>query len=227
MSIFTLYQSASTNRLLKYTGLDDAVRTLYFQPVATINQNRVHSIFSSLLTLVVQVRRRVKHYNIPERCDALRTLYFQPGATINRNRFYSIFSLCQFVNFHSLFKYEYESPIKKYRTCRRSSDPLFSNRRDHNSKSLPFNIFFAGYTRCTSKKAISVLKYSGLERRCSDTLFSTRRDHKSKSLEFNIFFAVNLSIFTLYSSASTNRPLKYTVLERRGSDNILSTRRNH
>ena len=92
--------------------------------------------------------------------------------------------------------------------------------RDHNSKSLQFNIFLAGYTLYTRTSTNRRFKYSGLERHCSDSIFSTRRDHNSKSLRFNIFFAG----YTRYTSTSTNQPLKYSGLERHCSDSIFSTR---
>ena len=86
--------------------MSDTVLNLYFQPGATINQNRFYSIFSLLNTLVLQVRRRFQHSNIPDLSDAVLLLHFQPGATINPNG----------QNKKSLKKFVYESTIKICRT---------------------------------------------------------------------------------------------------------------
>ena len=72
--------------------MNDDVLTLHFQPGATKKLNPFNSIFSSLVTLLLQVRVRIDFKNIPYLSDDTLTLYFQPVATINRNRFNSIFS---------------------------------------------------------------------------------------------------------------------------------------
>ena len=94
--------------------------TLFIQERVRINRN-INSIFSSLVTLVIKVRRlylvtlfiqvsvRIDHLSIPFLRDASPTLYFQPGAAINRNRFNSIFSslvtlVIKVGRLHSLYK---------------------------------------------------------------------------------------------------------------------------
>ncbi len=66
--------------------MNDAVLTLYFKPGATKKRNPFNSIFSSLVTLVIQVRVQIDLLNIPDLSDAVLLLNFQPGATINQNR---------------------------------------------------------------------------------------------------------------------------------------------
>ena len=169
--------------------MSDAILTLYFQPGANIDPNRFNSIFSTLVTLVIKVAMwmRFQHINNGALSDA---------SINNRNRFNSIF----FRWLPSLNKKEYESTITWanlyflrwiHSFYKNEGDfnfvhfscTMFSTRRDNQSKSILFNIFYAGYTRFNCRKAISAFKYSGLERRF---------DQHLKSLQFNIFSLVTL-----------------------------------
>ena len=59
LSLVTLFIQVSVRiDHLSVPVLRDASPTLYFQPGAAINRNRFNSIFSSLVTLVLQKRNR-------------------------------------------------------------------------------------------------------------------------------------------------------------------------
>jgi len=72
--------------------LSDAFLTLYFELGVSVNRIRFHSIFSSLVALVIQIRVQIDNLNMPDFSDAVLTLYFEPGVSVNRIRFHSIFS---------------------------------------------------------------------------------------------------------------------------------------
>ncbi len=76
---------------LNIPDLSDAVLRLNLQPGATINRNRLNSIFF-FVCYTRCVRWQFKHLNSTNLGDNVLTLHFQPSATITRNRFNRIFS---------------------------------------------------------------------------------------------------------------------------------------
>ena len=92
--------------------MSDAFLTLYFQPSATINQNRFNSIISSAVTLVIQVRVRIDRLNIMDLSDSVLTLNLQQGATSIKNALILYFLLW----LHSLYMYEGDLGIQIFQT---------------------------------------------------------------------------------------------------------------
>jgi len=86
--------STSTNQPSKYAGLkrrcNDAI---YFQKAAIKNRNRFNLIFSSLVTLIIQVRRKFELLNILDLSDSILTLFLtrrgQKSKSLQFNIFYA------------------------------------------------------------------------------------------------------------------------------------------